>query len=415
MKIKKINAVEAFDSRGLPTLDCLLTLDNDLVFRAKVPSGASRGRYEAHELRDGGSRYAGLGLKRSIEAIETIIAPTLINRVPDAIQMDLDLINLDATPNKSRLGGNTTLAVSMCIYRAQSFLENLELFEFISYIIGSETVSLPIPIFNFINGGMHAQNNIDIQEYLVIPGGAQSFSEAMEKGFDFYQLLKKFLEKNNKKTFLGDEGGFASDFSSSREPLDYLMETKQYLNLRDDYFLLGVDIAASHFYDPASRLYQFEDDVKTTQQMIDWVKDLREAYNLYYIEDPLNQDDMASWIKLTTQLADETLIVGDDLFATNPDRLVNGIENFAANAVIIKPNQIGTVTEAIQTVKVAQDADLATIVSHRSGDTEDDFIADLAVGVSANFIKSGGLAHSERLAKYNRLLEIEHYLVNREE
>lgn len=412
MKIKKIKALEVFDSRGVPALECILYLDNELSFKAKVPSGISKSRYELPELRDGGQRYSGQGLQRSIELIEDVIAPKFVGRVPDAIQMDLDLINLDSNPKRSSLGANTTLAISMCIYRAQAYLENLELFEFISYIIGKETVTIPIPILNFIDGGLHACNNLSIQEYLVIPAGAQSFAQSMEKSWDYFNLLKVYLEKNTKNLCMSNSGGFSANFNSTIAPLEFLHDAKKNLGLREDFFMFGLDVSASHIYDQNTRLYQFEDDLKTTQQLIDWYKMLVDKYEVYYLQDPLNQDDVASWVKLTSLLSEKCLISGDDIFATDLERVVKGVESFCANSVVIKMNQIGTVTEAIQVVKVSHEAGLATVVSSRFGDSEDDFISDLAVGVSSNFIKSGGLVGSHNLAKYNRLIEIESYLLS---
>lgn len=411
MKIKSIKAFEAYDSRGLPTLECVLTLEDDTSFKAKVPCGLSKGRYEAFELRDEGTRLEGLGLKKSIHLIDTVIAPYLVDRQPDAIQMDMDLINLDATQDKSYLGANTTLAVSMAIYRAHAYIEGLELFEFVSYIIGHETVTIPVPLLNFINGGMHAHNNLPIQEYLVVPAGAKTFAMAMEKCAEFFYLLKKILEKNNKEVCIADEGGYSAAFETLETPLMYFSEIQRILDPEQTFFTFGMDVAASHLYDVKTRLYTFNDDFKTTQQMIDWCVKVAQDYNLYYLEDPLNQDDFTGWAKLNDVLGQTTLICGDDLLATNLERIVRGIETFSVNCVVIKPNQIGTITEAIQAVKVCQEAELGVVISHRSGDTEDDFIADLAVGVSANFIKSGGLSRSERLSKYNRVLEIEQYLI----
>lgn len=414
MKIKSLRAYEAYDSRGLPTLGCVLTLDSEISFKSLVPSGTSKSRYEALDLRDGEERLNGLGLQGAINSVENVIAPQLINRSPDAVQMDLDIINLDSTLDKSVLGANAMLAVSMAVYRAQAFLENLELFEFISFIIGNETVSLPVPAFNLINGGKHATNNVSIQEYLVIPAGAQTFAQSMESAFQFNQILEKFLIKNNKSICFGLEGGFAAEFKSSKEPLDFFNEVKNYLNFPANYFLFGINAAASHFYDPASRVYNFDEDFKTSQQLIDWYESLNDEYGLYYLEDPFNQDDAAAWKKLAEQASDRMLIVGDDIFATNLERIIRGVEAGMSNSVVIKPSQIGTITESIQVAKVCKDAELSIAIADRSGETEDSFIADLAVGVSSNIIKAGGLRHSDRLSKYNRLLEIENYLTSME-
>lgn len=410
MKIKGLKALEVFDASGMPTITCLLTLENEEVFKATVPLDIVHNRYEAHTMRDGESRFHGKGCQRAKEIIETMIAPHLIDKVPDAIQMDLDLINLDGTPLKSSLGGNVLSAVSMCVYRAQSYIENLTLFEFISYIIGSETVSLPIPIFNVLTSTLHNDGEPK-QEYLVIPGGAHRFRQAMEASLELHETLGKFLEKNNKNPSMSIEGGFSGSFSSE-EALQFLQEAHQFLPLSQDFFLYGANFAASHFYDPTTRLYHIDGDVKTAAQLMDLIKYLIGEYGLYYIQDPLYQDDLASWKKLTEELAEHVLIAGADLYATNIERLAHGIEHVASNAVVVKPGQAGTVTETIQAVKVAQEAGLATIISQRGSETCDTFIADLAVGVSANFIKAGGLTQSQHVEKYNRLLEIEDYLIS---
>jgi len=417
MKITHIQAFEIFDSRGLPTIACKITLDDGMIVRSSVPVGLSVGHHEALELRDGGQRLMGKGVQKAVEIVNTIIAPVFVGKEPNSVQVDLDMIQMDGSENKSLLGANSMLAVSMAMYRAHAYAENMELFELIAMLYGADTVSLPIPMVNVINGGVHAASNLSVQEYLVVPYGAQNFRSAMEYLVQLFNVLKQMLVANGKSVALGDEGGFAASFSSDTEPLDFLMDVFEQSNfLNNSLFAVGLDVAASQLYDPKIRLYKFKDnDLKTTEQMIDWYVQCSKNYPLYSIEDGLHEDDWQGWSTMMKTFGDSIQVVGDDLFASHPERIVEGIEQEAANAVVIKPNQLGTITESLQSLKLCQEQGLTTIVSHRSGETCDTFIADLAVGSSATHIKTGGCARGERVAKYNRLLEIEEILLQQEE
>lgn len=413
MKITNIHAYEIFDSRGLPTVRCAVVLDDGATVESSVPSGTSCSRHEAIELRDGGQRLMGKGVLRAVEIVNTVIAPVFIGKEPNAVQMDLDMIQMDNSENKSLLSANAMLAVSMAIYRAHAHIERCELFELIAMLYGADTVSLPIPMINFINGGIHARNNLAIQEYLVIPYGARNFRHAIEISVQLFYVLKELFLVNDKSVAIGEEGGFAPSFASDEEPFDYLIDALEQANFTGDgLFAFGIDVAASQLYDQQMRLYKFDErDFKTADQMILWYEHLVHHYPLYSIEDGLQEDDWHGWQSLMKKFDQSVQIIGDDLFASNPSRIMYGIETSAANAAVIKPNQIGTVTESLQALKLCQEHGLTTIVSHRSGETEDTFIADLAVGASATHIKAGGLTRGERLAKYNRLLAIENILI----
>ena len=416
MKIVRVYAREIFDSRGLPTVACDLELDNGTKISSSVPSGASCGQHEALELRDGGKRLMGKGVLKAISNIEKIIAPELLGKEPTALELDRMLIELDGTRNKSNLGANATLAVSMSLFKAQAYLEKIELFELLAYMTGAETVSLPYPMFNMINGGAHADNNLRIQEFMIIPTDAKSFSQAMEVAVAVFYELKRLLQKQGKSVSLGDEGGFAPRFSDEIEALDCLMEAinKVYISHKVT-CAVALDVAASEFYDKSKQLYKWHEKYLSTEDLIEFYTQLIQHYPIYSIEDGLDQNDWDSWTLMTKLLGERILVVGDDIFVTNADRLNQGIESKAATATIIKPNQIGTVTEALQAIALCKEYGFETIVSHRSGETCDSFIADLAVGSSARYIKSGGCSRSERMAKYNRLLQIESWLVDNEE
>ena len=408
MKITHIIGREIFDSRGFPTVECEVILENNHSFIASVPSGISKGSHEAVELRDGGNRLAGQGVLKAIENIEQIIAPAFIGHIPNVVEMDLKMIALDGSGNKSNLGANAILAVSYAVVRAQASLEELEIYEFIADLCNFERVSLPIPLINIINGGQHADNNLVIQEYMVAPKGQQTIRGALESVAELFYELKYLLRKHGKSTLVGDEGGFAPDFNNEREALDTIMQAIGNTNKKYGHeFVIALDVAANSFYNQSTNTYDMHGKKYTTDTLIEWYVQLTKEYPLFSIEDGLHEDDWEGWSQLTATLGESVQIVGDDLFTTNPEKITIGIEKKSANAVLIKPNQIGTVTETLQAINICKDHGINTIVSHRSGETEDTFIADLAVGTSSGQIKTGGFSRSERMAKYNRLLRIE--------
>lgn len=412
MKIAKITAREIFDSRGTPTIACTLILEDGHKVYASVPSGISVSAHEAVSLRDGGSRLRGLGTLRAVENIEHIIAPQLIGFEPNLIQMDMKMIELDDTENKSHLGANAMLAVSLAVCRAQAYLEQAKIYELIAYLCEIEVVSLPGPMFNVINGGAHASNNLAIQEFMIMPLGMNSFHAAMELCVEIYHALGEYLIERGKSIAVGDEGGFAPDFENEIEALDFLMEViSRTENMHDGSIMISLDVAASQLYDKRSDCYRWHNTLRSADEMIAWYNKIVDQYPIYSIEDGLDEDDWTGWEKMSAQLKKKVKLVGDDIFATNPHRIMEGIERDIAQNIVIKPNQIGTLTETLQAIKLCNEYDRNVVVSHRSGDTCDSFIADLAVAVSASQIKAGGCARSERLSKYNRLLEIEDELI----
>lgn len=408
MKIKRVIGREIFDSRGLPTIECELVLDNGATVLASVPAGSSTGIHEAKELRDP-QRLLGKGVAGAVEVIEKQLAPLLLGKAPDVIDMDLKMIALDGTIDKHRLGANSILAASMAITKAQALAEDMQLYELIAHLYGSGSVSLPFPLFNMINGGVHADNNLRIQEFMVMPTEGNSFREAMEQGVLVFQKLKELLKKSGKTIAVGDEGGFASRFESETEALDFLTTAIEAVNPKA--FKIALDVAASEFYDPATKQYNWNGTPLSSDGLIDYYSMLLLSYPIFSIEDGLAQDDWDGWIEMNKRLGGIIQLVGDDLFTTNSERIFKGIQTQAANAVLIKPNQIGTITETLQAVQLAQEHSLGVVISHRSGETEDTFIADLAVGTSAGQIKTGGCSRGERIAKYNRLLRIEDNLM----
>jgi enolase len=413
MKIIKVAGREIFDSRGEPTIECVLVLENGVEVCASVPSGISRGQHEAAELRDGGSRVMGLGVQKAIEQLETIIAPELLGREPHLIEFDLKMLDMDGTENKSRLGANTMLAVSTAVAKAQALVEELEPYEFIALLCNLESVSLPFPMFNIINGGLHANNNLPIQEFLVMPVGTANFRAALEVTTELFHTLKKLLHENQRSTAVGDEGGFASQFYDVEEVFDFIMAAIDTVcTPREDVgFVLALDVAASRLYDSKMKIYTLGTKTFSTDELICWYESLANQYPIYSIEDGLSERDWKGWAKMTKKLSEKLQIVGDDIFATSADRILKGMEDGIANATIIKPNQIGTITETLQAIKLCKEQRMNIIVSHRSGETNDTFIADLAVGTSSGQIKAGGCMRGERMAKYNRLLQIEDQLV----
>lgn len=414
MKITGIQAREIFDSRGLPTIACELFLENKFSVCASVPTGTSRGMHEATELRDGGKRLEGLGILKAIEVIEKKIAPALIGKEPNVVQMDVMLLELDDTPDKSRLGANTLLAVSIAICKAQALAESLQLYELIAYLCSFETVALPCPLFNIINGGLHADNNLSVQEIMIMPLNQPSFRSAVEAGFTVFHGLKKLLHKQGKSITVGDEGGFAPCFDDIQQALDLIMEAiEQYGD--GNPVMITLDVAASHFYNQKTEKYTWQGKQISKQELIDCYQYLISNYPIYLIEDGLTETDWNGWEQLNELIGSDVKIIGDDIFATNPERIWHGIEQDVAQGALIKPNQIGTVTETLQAAKLCKEYNWDVIVSHRSGETNDSFIADLAVGVSAEQIKAGGCSRGERIAKYNRLLKIEDQLFMKSE
>jgi len=408
MKITNVAAHEIFDSRGYPTIECELTLENGQSVRASVPSGLSRGTYEAAELRDDNTRLMGLGVHKAIEKLEMDIAPLIINHEPNVVEMDLKMLELDGTQNKSNLGANTLLAASTAITKAQAISSTIKPYELIAQLCGFDQISLPYPQCNIINGGMHANNNLQIQEIMIVPIGFPTFREAFEAILEINYKLKTILHKQGKKTLVGDEGGFASNFDDETEALDLLMQAIEEGKTTDEKnFVIALDMATSHFYNPQTKTYNWHNRTVTSHDMIKLYDKLSRTYPIYSIEDGLSEDDWDGWQLMMKKLGDRLQLVGDDLFVTNPARIAEGIEQHLANAVLIKPTQIGTITETLQAVLLCKDAGISTIVSHRSGETEDTFIVDLAVGTSSGQIKIGGCSRGERMTKYNQMLRIE--------
>ena len=407
--IELIGAREILDSRGNPTVEVEVALDDGSLARAAVPSGASTGEHEAVELRDGdASRYLGKGVLKAVEAVLEEIGPALIGY--DAIEqrvIDQKLIDLDGTPDKSRIGANAILGVSLAVAKAAAESAELELFR---YIGGPNAHILPVPMMNIINGGAHADTGVDVQEFMIAPIGAPSFKEALRWGAEVYHSLKSVLKKQGLATGLGDEGGFAPDLAGTNAALDLIISAIEAagFSVGSD-VALALDVAATEFYTEGTG-YAFEKETRTAEQMATFYEGLIGAYPLVSIEDPLSEDDWDGWVTLTTAIGDKVQIVGDDLFVTNPERLEDGIERGAANALLVKVNQIGTLTETLDAVALAHNSGYRTMMSHRSGETEDTTIADLAVAVGSGQIKTGAPARSERVAKYNQLLRIEEEL-----
>ena len=405
--IEAVGAREILDSRGNPTLEVEVALDDGTLARAAVPSGASTGAFEAVEVRDGDSRYGGKGVQRAVVAVIDEIGPELIGSDPSEQRLiDQVLIELDGTPDKGRLGANAVLGVSLAVARAAAESSGLPLFR---YLGGPNAHLLPVPMMNIVNGGAHADSNVDVQEFMIAPIGAPTFSVALQHGAEVYHALKSVLRRRGLSTGLGDEGGFAPDLNSNRAALDLIAEAveKAGLVLGED-IALAMDVAASELYKDGA--YQFEGGSNSSDDMIGYYETLVDRYPIVSIEDPFAEDDWPAWAALTERLDTQVQIVGDDLFVTNPKRLARGIEESCANALLVKVNQIGTLTETLDAVDLAHRHGYRCMISHRSGETEDTTIADLAVAVNCGQIKSGAPARSERVAKYNQLLVIEEEL-----
>lgn len=403
--IEQVGAREILDSRGNPTVEVEVALDDGTLTRAAVPSGASTGEHEAVELRDGGDRYSGKGVRKAVEGVLDEIAPAVIGL--DSVEqrtVDQALLDLDGTPDKSRLGANALLGVSLSVARAAAESSGLELFR---YLGGPNAHVLPVPMMNILNGGAHADTGVDVQEFMVAPIGAPTFRESLRWGAEVYHALKSVLKAKGLATGLGDEGGFAPDVGGTREALDLISSAvaKTGLKLGSD-VALALDVAATEFYTQSSG-YKFEGTVRNATEMTQFYAELLTAYPLVSIEDPLSEDDWDGWVALTDQIGDKIQLVGDDLFVTNPERLEDGIAKGAGNSLLVKVNQIGTLTETLDAVELAHRNGYKTMMSHRSGETEDTTIADLAVAVGSGQIKTGAPARSERVAKYNQLLRIE--------
>ncbi len=405
--IKSITAREILDSRGNPTVEVEVRLDDKSMARAAVPSGASTGAFEAAELRDGGKRYLGKGVENAVKNIVEKIAPVVIGL--DALDqkvIDEKMINLDGSKNKSNLGANAILGVSLAVARAAAISTGQSLFKYIGKAVGK---TLPVPMMNILNGGAHADTNVDIQEFMVAPIGAPTFKESLRWGAEIYHSLKSVLKGKGLATSIGDEGGFAPDLASNRAALDLILQAIESAGFKAGVDIgLAMDVAATEFFENGK--YKFEGKELTAEQMINYYRELVTSYPLLSIEDPLDEDDWDGWRNLTAQLGEKIQIVGDDLFVTNPERLQRGIESKSANALLVKVNQIGTLSETIAAVTLAHKNNFKSMMSHRSGETEDTTIADLAVALNCGQIKTGAPARSERVAKYNQLLRIEEEL-----
>ena len=405
--IESLIAREILDSRGNPTVEVEILLDDDTVARAAVPSGASTGAFEAAERRDGEARYGGKGVLLAVAAVEEEIAPEIIGYdAADQRLVDQAMIDLDGTPNKSRLGANAILGVSLAVAKAAAQSAGLPLFR---YIGGPNAHVLPVPMMNILNGGAHADTGVDIQEFMIAPIGAPTFREALRQGTEVYHALKAVLKKNGYSTGLGDEGGFAPDLPNNRAALELIATAvaSAGLTLGKD-VALALDVAASEFFKDGA--YHFEGNKRSSAEMTAYYAELVRDFPLVSIEDPLDEDDWSGWTHITSELGGKIQLVGDDLYVTNPTRLARGIAENAGNTILVKVNQIGTLTETLDAVSLAQRSGMKAILSHRSGETEDTTIADLAVATDCGQIKTGAPARSDRVAKYNQLLRIEEEL-----
>ena len=408
--ITDVFAREVLDSRGNPTVEAEVWTESGAHGSAIVPSGASTGKHEALELRDGDKkRYGGKGTLKAVQNVNDEISKAIMGLdVREQVAIDKKMIALDGTPNKSRLGANAILAVSMACARAAAEYSGLPLYQ---YLGGYGAINLPTPMMNIMNGGEHADNNLDIQEMMIMPVGAKSIREAVRMGAEVFHALKKILHDAGNVTTVGDEGGFAPNCEGTRQGLDYIMkaiEAAGYKPGKD--VCIAMDAAANSFYDEEKKVYRIDGEEKTTEQMVDFYEGLCNDYPLISIEDGLDEDNIKGWKLLTKRLGKKVQLVGDDLFVTDPKRLEKGIEGGYANAILIKVNQIGTLTETFEAVEMAKRAGYATIVSHRSGESEDAFIADLSVALNSLQIKTGSLSRTDRIAKYNQLMRIEEML-----
>ena len=411
--IESIEGMQVLDSRGNPTLQDRVTLESGVEGVARVPSGAATGSYEAVELRDGDMQnFNGMGVNKAVENVNKKIAKTIIGEnVFEQKYIDEQMIKLDGTPNKSKLGANSILGVSLAVARAGANSLQLPLYK---YLGGINAYKMPLPMMNILNGGKHANNNLNIQEFMIVPVGGNSFKEMLQMCTEVYKVLKEVLRKKGLATSVGDEGGFAPDLENDEEAIELILESIKKAGFKDGKdFKLALDVASSEMHESAKKInkegyYFWKTDIyKTKAEMIDFIVNLASKYPIMSIEDGLGEDDWKSWKELTKRIGDKIQLVGDDLFVTNPQRLRKGIDENVANAILIKPNQIGTLTETLETINLAKENGYKTIISHRSGETEDTFIADLAVAVNSGQIKAGAPCRTDRVCKYNRLLNIE--------
>jgi enolase len=409
--VESIHARQIMDSRGNPTIECDITLSGGAFGRASVPSGASTGSFEALELRDGGNTYMGKGVLTAVKNVNEIIAPALIGMDAEKQnEIDEKMLALDGTPNKDKLGANAILSVSLAIAHAVANAKHIPLYKHIANIFGNPNPCvLPRPMMNIINGGAHADNGLDAQEFMIIPNGAKNEVEAIRMGSEIFHNLKSILKKSKHSTNVGDEGGFAPNFNTCYEALDTIVEAIRAAGYKPgEQVSIGLDVASSEFFD--NGVYHFEGEDKTSDEMIDFYEKLIAKYPVISIEDGIAEEDWDGWKKLTERIGNKCQLVGDDLFVTNPIRLKKGIDNGVANAILIKVNQIGSLTETLRAIKMAQDAKYSVVISHRSGETEDTTIADLAVATNAGQIKTGSMSRTDRMAKYNQLIRIEEEL-----
>ncbi len=415
--IEKVMGREIIDSRGNPTVEAMVYLSDGSVGIAAVPSGASTGIYEAVELRDKDQRYMGKGVTKAVSNINVVLEKAIVNRSPfNQLVIDKLLIEADGTENKGKLGANAILAVSLAVSRAAAESLNMPYYAYVGGISGN---TMPVPMMNILNGGAHSKNSIDCQEFMILPLGASSFGTGLRMCCEVYHHLAAILEEKGLSTAVGDEGGFAPDLSGEEEAIEIILQAIEkagYTYGRDKDFMISLDVAASEWKDPenGSGFYILPKQNKqyNRTELIEKWTELIEKYPIYSIEDPLDEDDIEGWVRLTEQIGDKVILVGDDLFVTNPSRLRQGILEGYANAILIKPNQIGTLSETIEAIKMAKAAGYKTIMSHRSGETEDTTIADLSVALNTGHIKTGAPCRAERTAKYNRLLRIEEEIEN---
>ena len=408
--IKDIKAREIIDSRGNPTIECDIIFSDNSFGRAAIPSGASTGMHEAIELRDNDlNRFMGKGVQKAIGNILNIVKPIVLNKeFSDFKDFDNKIIKIDGTNNKSKLGANSTLALSLAFTRALAAQSNVKLFEFLSQ---DNNYILPVPMINVINGGSHADNNLDIQEFMISPVGAPSFSEAIRYGCEIFHSLKSKLKQNGYNTNVGDEGGFAPDINSSKKIIEIILDSIVASGFKPGKDIkLSLDIASTEFFHDSKYYLKGEGKIFSLDQMVDYLKDLTISYPIYSIEDGMSEDDWEGWKNLTNEIGDSIQLVGDDLFVTNIERLKKGIEWNVANSILIKVNQIGSLSETLSAINLAKQNNYSCIISHRSGETEDTTISDLAVATSSGQIKTGSLSRTDRTAKYNQLLRIEEEL-----
>lgn len=419
-KISQIKAREILDSRGNPTVETKVFLDDETVSVVSIPSGASLGKYEAIELRDKDEkRFGGMGVLKAVDNVNKVIGPGLVNVDPSRqFEIDRWMVKTDGTENKAKFGANTILSISLGIARASAISQKIPLYQYINTLFTKlgknvKIIKIPTPTFNVINGGKHGAGNLDFQEFHIIPATSKKFHEALKVGVEVYNLIEEVLVKKNAIHSVGYEGGFAPNLYTNLDALEIIMQAVKNSSYRfgADIFL-GLDIAAGQFYKNNTYRIKDKQNPLNSSQFINYILELNNQYHLLILEDPLDDDDWEGWISLTEKLGENTIIVGDDILATNPQRLQKAIDKKACTAILVKPNQIGTLTETLEVVKLAQDNNFKTVVSHRSGETNDTFIADLAVGVQSDYVKFGAPARGERVVKYNRLLEIEDEMQN---